>query len=230
MMRALLFLALSFPFPQLAPAQEITAQHVYKYGVVWTQHVKDQTNERYHRRIPEWFLPNLAGPMAKNSIEAGDIGFIAMPFKVFQVVDESNVIIELSDESHVWMSNISTDQTVDEMQAVLSNPVVVKGNKSYVTALGGRRTILEVGVIDRDVCAGALDLWQRSKWTDREWSDTTGSFKIQAAMVDFDESKVRLRKQDGSTVEVPLEKLSPTDRTWIKRNTLPRKFQKYLGN
>ncbi len=52
----------------------------------------------------------------------------------------------------------------------------------------------------------------------REWSDATGKFKVQGNFVKVEEGKVVLRKADGSTVSVPLEKLSPADREFIKAN------------
>jgi len=50
----------------------------------------------------------------------------------------------------------------------------------------------------------------------RTWIDSTGEHKIEARFSGLTSGKVKLIKQDGSTVEVPLEKLSDDDQQWIK--------------
>jgi hypothetical protein len=43
---------------------------------------------------------------------------------------------------------------------------------------------------------------------EREWSDSTGGYKIVARIVDADDTSVTLKKTDGSVVTVPLDRLS----------------------
>jgi hypothetical protein len=50
----------------------------------------------------------------------------------------------------------------------------------------------------------------------REWTDGTGQFKIEAEFVAVSGDKVRLKKPDGSLVEVPLERLSDSDRRFVE--------------
>ncbi len=57
----------------------------------------------------------------------------------------------------------------------------------------------------------------------RQWSDSTGTFKIKAALIELTEDSVLLRKPDKSEVTVPLEKLSGPDRAYLK------KLEKELG-
>lgn len=45
----------------------------------------------------------------------------------------------------------------------------------------------------------------------REWSDSTGKFKIEAEFVSLEDGKVLLKKPDGGQVTIPLEKLSAAD-------------------
>jgi Transglutaminase-like superfamily/SLA1 homology domain 1, SHD1 len=50
----------------------------------------------------------------------------------------------------------------------------------------------------------------------RSWSDTTGSYKIEAVLVGQDDTSVQLRRIDnGDVVTVPLEKLSAGDREYL---------------
>jgi hypothetical protein len=49
----------------------------------------------------------------------------------------------------------------------------------------------------------------------RIWSDSTGRYKIRAKFGGAIFGKVKLIKEDGSTVQLPLEKLSDEDQDWI---------------
>src|SRR5262245_45411780 len=48
----------------------------------------------------------------------------------------------------------------------------------------------------------------------RIWSDTTGSFKIKAALLAANDKEVTLRKQDLTELTVPLDKLSEPDKAY----------------
>lgn len=50
----------------------------------------------------------------------------------------------------------------------------------------------------------------------RTWHAATGGFKVEAELVDVRESKVQLRKADGSSLWVPLERLSLADVKFIQ--------------
>jgi len=52
----------------------------------------------------------------------------------------------------------------------------------------------------------------------RTWTDNTGQHKIQAELVEVANGVAKLKKKDGTIVEVPLEKLSKTDQRWIENN------------
>jgi type IV secretory pathway VirB10-like protein len=49
----------------------------------------------------------------------------------------------------------------------------------------------------------------------RIWSDSTGTYKTRAKFGGMASGKVKLIKEDGSTVQIPLEKLSDEDQDWI---------------
>lgn len=48
----------------------------------------------------------------------------------------------------------------------------------------------------------------------RTWSDVSGRFTVTASLVACEDGQARLRKPDGRVVDVPLERLSETDRQW----------------
>lgn len=51
----------------------------------------------------------------------------------------------------------------------------------------------------------------------RFWSDATGKFRVRAALVDRDGASVKLRKEDGSEVSVPLDRLSANDQEYVAK-------------
>lgn len=49
----------------------------------------------------------------------------------------------------------------------------------------------------------------------RRWTDSTGNHEIVAILADANAWGVKLQKKDGSTVNVPMEKLSSPDQTMV---------------
>ena len=45
----------------------------------------------------------------------------------------------------------------------------------------------------------------------RSWTDSTGQYRVRAAFVELKDGRVWLRKADGSTVGVPLDRLGAAD-------------------
>lgn len=56
----------------------------------------------------------------------------------------------------------------------------------------------------------------------RVWTDSSGKFSVNAQLVDYANGKLHLKREDGTIVRVPFEKISFADRdhlrTWIKAN------------
>jgi outer membrane protein assembly factor BamB len=52
----------------------------------------------------------------------------------------------------------------------------------------------------------------------RMWTDSTGKYRVRAALVDVEDGKVRLKKIDGSLSTVPLDRLSEADREWLEKH------------
>lgn len=55
----------------------------------------------------------------------------------------------------------------------------------------------------------------------RTWTDTTGRFTVEASLVGVENDRVMLEKVDGSRVAIPVDKLSETDRQWMKSQESP---------
>jgi len=54
----------------------------------------------------------------------------------------------------------------------------------------------------------------------RTWSDTTGNFTIRARFQELSDGKVRLEQEDGTTVAIPLAKLSDADQKQAQESAL----------
>lgn len=52
----------------------------------------------------------------------------------------------------------------------------------------------------------------------RTWTDASGKYRIRATLVEVVDETVKLKKSDGKTVTVPLEKLSEADRNWLEKH------------
>ena len=55
---------------------------------------------------------------------------------------------------------------------------------------------------------------EAARW--RTWTDSSGEHKIEAKFAYVIKGSVKLVKKDGSTITIPLEKLSDEDQAWIK--------------
>ena len=57
----------------------------------------------------------------------------------------------------------------------------------------------------------------------RTWTDSTGTHKVEAEFVDFKDGKVQLKKEDGKTITIPIERLSDADQDSVKSQTQQKK-------
>jgi hypothetical protein len=49
----------------------------------------------------------------------------------------------------------------------------------------------------------------------RKWTDSTGKYTVEADFVDFRDDNVRLKKDNGDTISLPIEKLSRDDQEFV---------------
>jgi len=50
----------------------------------------------------------------------------------------------------------------------------------------------------------------------RTWTDSTGKYKVTATLIDLRDEKVRLKREDGTILEVPLSRFSAEDQQAAK--------------
>ena len=66
-------------------------------------------------------------------------------------------------------------------------------------------------------CFMAMAVFSASAVQAREWTDSTGEYKVKAELVDFDEATVVMRRvPDGELLAVPSDRLSKADRDYLK--------------
>ena len=81
--------------------------------------------------------------------------------------------------------------------------------------------------------AGVADAFQSENITSditsdfRSWTNDTGKFTIEAKLLKLEDDRVKLEKKDGRVIDLPLNKLSDKDKTFIE--TLRKKAQDFSG-
>lgn len=50
----------------------------------------------------------------------------------------------------------------------------------------------------------------------RTWADSTGNYRVEAALIDFRDGHVQLKKKDGQTITLPLAKLGKADQKFVQ--------------
>lgn len=51
----------------------------------------------------------------------------------------------------------------------------------------------------------------------RFWTDATGRFRVKATLLEVSGEQVKLKREDGREISVPIDRLSPRDREFLKR-------------
>jgi len=64
----------------------------------------------------------------------------------------------------------------------------------------------------------------------RTWTDSTGKYTVEAEFVDSEDGKVSLKKEDGTVVNLPIQKLSKADQEFIRGELAKRKPKKPEAN
>jgi hypothetical protein len=87
----------------------------------------------------------------------------------------------------------------------------------HVVAL--RRSGVRTGIVLAvwGLLLGSPLLAQRVLVPEREWSDATGMFKVQASLVGLDGESVTLRQTDGSDLVIEFGQLAPLDQLIVRR-------------
>ncbi len=72
---------------------------------------------------------------------------------------------------------------------------------------------LLIACVTAGLGAGEKEVAQRRH---RTWTDSTGTYQVQASYVDFEDGRVLLEKPDGTEITVPFARLSSSDQNHVR--------------
>lgn len=144
-------------------------------------------------------------------------------FKVFQVIDGSNMLIETGD-TMTWVRGINTSGLTDGRTADLSGLFEVTGTKTYQATVG-TNTVFVIEPFDntelKQYLAALAAKKPKPKPTPsyRTWADATGKFTVEAKFGGIIAGKVILLTKDGRKLSLEPSKLSAADQAFLKEKT-----------
>ncbi len=188
--------------------------------------------EKLKHRRSTTFKPTLVA--LKEGAIGIAVGYDAGDVKILQALPDGLVRAEIGVESErsrreVFVRGIHGTSESDGAWAEFTEEVVfeVNGTRAYTTVVGAERTLPVLDVVN--VAPFHAQLTEANKrpvrkarrttpkrYPLREWTDTTGKYKLLAVFAGLGSGRVTLRKEDGSVVNIPLEKLSKDDREYIQ--------------
>jgi hypothetical protein len=170
-------------------------------------------------------------------------GIIRWKPYVFQVIDDDEVLLRVFKDTILYFKGVATEGMVDGEYINLDGAYHSTGTTTYQTASGGSKTVRVIEPFDTS-SADAIISEKHVEFLDRltaemkkltaankketadiresltrEFTDITGTFKVKAEYAGYASGNVRLKKENGETISVPLAKLSDTDRRWVAEQT-----------
>ncbi len=145
--------------------------------------------------------------------------------RVIQVLPENSVLLNVylpvpaRDLGNAIVENVSQEHLLDDARFQLPT-LVYLGTKTYESRTGSR-TVKSYRIADVENLQRQLDQALASHMLgeakNRIWTDSTGKFKVEAGLVDFENGVVKLKKLDGNQIELPVDKLSADGRAFVER-------------
>lgn len=164
----------------------------------------------------------------------GDMGenYTGGVYNVIQIIDDENAIMEEHDlnrplsnaRSSYWMfwlhspvvKSLKEGRDVGKLDGIFA----ITGRKRYTTALGTSKTVdlIENAKLPEPE-PESIPVKQPilQKQTKQMWHDSSNALTLEAEFHGVTAGKVKLKKEDGTTITMPLEKLSDEDREWIRK-------------
>jgi hypothetical protein len=160
-------------------------------------------------------LEQIAVPYSR--IERGPLRWYTLEFPAIEVPEKFYVALWFDAESTKGVY-LGMDRDIRQSHSFIGLPDkgFHKVNESYdwmiravVTSENGKKpTYPKVTTYEEETTAA-----ESSEM--RTWSDSTGAFSIEAQLVGVKEGKVILKKANGKTVAIPLDRLSKEDRDFV---------------
>lgn len=121
--------------------------------------------------------------------------------------------------THQWATLVTLDGNTWKLVSCVIDDNTVYADETLLTALNARRQLQDREQHAAAKVAAAAAKRKRqaeieeSKW--RTWTNANGKHSVEAKFSGMAFGTVTLTKRDGTSVKVPIEKLSDDDRKWI---------------
>ena len=127
----------------------------------------------------------------------------------------------LSEQDQAWIKNPNKTaaRSIEPMAPNVSNQAATKAGPQTEPAEAAEEKAIVVNARDEDANVIEVQKPPVQVAEYRTWTDSSGIHKIEAKFGGIAAGKVKLIKRDGTTIQLPLEKLSEVDREWIKSNS-----------
>jgi hypothetical protein len=137
---------------------------------------------------------------------------------VLVIIDETGYLM--------WLESTAG---LDLGEKILSSPVFVNGTATVEVPQTGSRSVTVLRQVSEQEIRDFIQTESLSAPTSnspqgspksenefRTWADKSGKFSTEAQFVSSDGVKVKLKRRDGKTIEVPKETLSEQDQVYLK--------------
>jgi hypothetical protein len=148
-------------------------------------------------------VPDGSAPIGKKPLEAGTEVWVLnhlmwRPAKV--IVDDGSPAITV--ELFTWNRTELVERQYVLLPQAPNKTAKKKGGKASEASKG------EAPVDPFETAAKQADM--------RVWTDSSGTYRIEARLVDFVDGKVRIERKDGKVLTLPLDRLSEADQEYVK--------------
>lgn len=195
-----------------------------------SQRVKDREVNRLQGRVRELesIAKSSADPSSPEALYAllskcgprldprrpGSIGFL-FDAQVIVPVNDHGVVVHYDQMPYLlWTESTAGLAPGSELTQV---PVYVAGTETIAVPGRGQIVVTVLYSVTDSELRNAIfgsNAVAAAEW--RTWTDQTGKFKIEATLVEVTDTHAVLKKRDGTTVKVPLDRLSGNDREFLK--------------
>jgi SLA1 homology domain 1, SHD1/PEGA domain len=187
---------------------------------------EEPPNEDFHLYVLDQnqkVLEQIAVPYGK--VERGELRWYTFEFPAIEVPEKFTVAAWFNAErtKGVYMG---MDKSVKETHSFIGLPdkgfrKVEEGHdwmiRAVVTSEPGKKpTYPKVTTYEAEKPA---DTESKEALPTRTWNDATGAFSVEAQFAGVEDGKVKLKRADGKTVAVPLDRLSKEDQDFVAQQT-----------
>jgi len=162
-------------------------------------------------------IPDVIG-----EIDVGEIGLWRYTTTVRQKISDREALLDVkvNQDSRrtylVYAQGYDFSTVVDGRAYAFTGPVVCLETTTYTTALGTSKTVPLVKSMNLAEAA-AKEKARRKNERRRTWSDATGAFSVSAILLSYENGKATLEREDGTTITVPIGKLSKSDQDIVRK-------------